>query len=57
MIAEFNKWEEDYKITTVATLQSVIAKRKAAHKTLEECQVGMRQEDGCRHCGGRSRWR
>jgi hypothetical protein len=54
MIAEFNNnWEEDDKIKTAATIQSVIDKRNAAHETLEECQDGTRQEDGCRHCGGR----
>jgi hypothetical protein len=33
MIAEFNKkWEEDYKIKTVAALQSVIDKRNTVNK-------------------------
>jgi hypothetical protein len=33
MIAEFNKkWEEDYKIKTVAALQSVIDERNTVNK-------------------------
>ena len=41
MLAEFNNnWEEDDKIKTAATLQSVIDKRNTAQKTLEEYQDG-----------------